>query len=365
MSLPGGPFLTGVSEVWFLTICVSGSGVIRDSISNEAGNRVDKPERLFRSAIEAYCSIVRPTKRDAAQLDDLTLPLLPLVSPEGRRFAAAALSETGPQATALVRRLAEEPIEISAPLLTRSVNLSDVDLIGIIGRHGIGHAQAIGKRAHLNANIAKVIKVLGAMERSAEQTDIDRAETPAAETPKERPASAYEPETGAAEAVRVELREMMTPSRQQETAPSAERFAWPEPTRIFAQLLSTALTGTEAFFHTTIADALDIKFGAAQLLEEEDAPGLSTVLRSFDLSVEQAFLIATLAYPYGAVGHEAVRSFVDDYRKLELKTARASVSAWREWQTRVRQAVARDWEPIADQTAANDATAARNSLRAS
>lgn len=362
MSLPGGPFLIGVSEVWFLTICVSGSGVIRDSISIEAGNRVDKPERLFRSAIEAYCSIVRPTKRDAAQLDDLTLPLLPLVSPEGRRFAAAALSETGPQATALVRRLAEEPIEISAPLLTRSVNLSDVDLIGIIGRHGIGHAQAIGKRAHLNANIAKVIKVLGAMERSAEQTDVDRAETPAVETLSE---PTREPETGTAEAVRVELREMMTPSRQGETAPAAEPFVWPEPTRIFAQLLSTALTGTEAFFHTTIADALDIKFGAAQLLEEDDAPGLSTVLRSFDLSVEQAFLIATLAYPYGAVGHEAVRSFVDDYRKLELKTARASVSAWREWQARARQAVARDWEPIMDQTAANDATAARNSLRAS
>ena len=337
----------------------------RDFVSFENSSRVEKSERLFRSAIEAFCSLTRPTKRDAVQLDDLTLPLLPLVSAEGRRFAAAALSETGSQPTALVRRLAEEPLEISAPLLTRSVNLSDVDLIGIIGRHGIGHAKAIGKRAHLNANIAKVIKVLGAMEKSAEipvEHDVlDEAIEAMEQQLSPEPIAAAE--SGAAEAVRVELREMMQPAR--EAATDANPFTWPEPATIFAKLLSNALTGTEAFFQTALADALDINFAAAKLLGEDDAPSIPTVLRSFDLPVEQAFLIATLAYPYGAVGHEAVRIFVEAYRKLELAEARSTVGAWREWQARARQAVARDWEPIEEQQPANDDMGALRSLRAS
>lgn len=365
MSLPGGPFLTRFQKSGSIIQCVSGNGVTKDSIPSKMSNQIEKSERLFRSAIEAFCSLVRPTKRDAAQLDDLTLPLLPLVSRECRRFAAAALSESGPQPTALVRRLAEEPLEISAPLLTRSVSLSDVDLIGIIGRHGIGHARAIGKRAHLNANIAKVVKVLGAMEATAEKPVAEMIEPHHVAPADVQPLTASQSEIDRAEAVRVELREMMLPSREQEATQEPEPFEWPDPARIFSRLLSTALTGTEAFFHTTLADALDIKFGAAQLLEEEEAPGLTAVLRSFDLSVEQAFLIATLAYPYGVVGHEAVRNFVDEYRKLELEAARASVSAWREWQARARQAVARDWEPIEEQTAANDATPAPRSLKAS
>lgn len=343
-----------------------GSRVTRDSVSFENSSRVEKSERLFRSAIEAFCSLTRPTKRDAVQLDDLTLPLLPLVSAEGRRFAAAALSETGAQPTALVRRLAEEPLEISAPLLTRSVNLSDVDLIGIIGRHGIGHAQAIGKRAHLNANIAKVIKVLGAMEKSAEtpdEHDVLDAAIEAMEQQLSPEPIAAAGESGAAEAVRVELREMMQPAR--ESNPEASPYIWPEPATVFSKLLSNALTGTEAFFQTALADALDINFAAAKLLGEDDAPSIPTVLRSFDLPVEQAFLIATLAYPYGAVGHEAVRVFVEDYRKLELAEARSTVGAWREWQARARQAVARDWEPIEEQQPANDEMSAVRSLRAS
>ena len=340
--------------------------MISDSISSENSNRVEKSERLFRSAVDAYCSLTRPTKRDAAQLDDLTLPLLPLVSAEGRRFAAAALSESAPQATALVRRLAEEPLEISAPLLTRSANLTDIDLIGIIGRHGIGHAQAIGKRAHLNSNIAQVIKVLGAMEKAADggtdpQAPADLDETTVEQTVAETfPA----PEHDAAEAVRVELREMMRPSRKPAEAPAAAPLSWPEPSIIFNRLLSTALTGVEAFFHTALSDALDVKFGAMKSLNEDDAPGLVLVLRSFDLPVEQAFLLAALAYPYGAVGHEAVRSFVEDYRRIELAPARSTVTAWREREARIRQSVARDWEPIEDQQAANDADTLRT-LRAS
>ena len=47
----------------------------------------------------------------------------------------AAVSAIWPPA-ALVRRLADESVDIAAPLLIRSKVLSDVDLIALIGRHG-------------------------------------------------------------------------------------------------------------------------------------------------------------------------------------------------------------------------------------
>lgn len=314
----------------------------RSSISNS--NKADKPERLFRSAISAYCALVRPSRRDAEQFDDLTLPLLPLVSAEGRRYAAAALSAMGPQPTALLRRLAEEPLDISAPLLTRSVNLSDVDLIGLIGRHGISHAKAISRRANLNSNIAKLIKALGATETAlavAGDAETTQHEADPAIQDRGQAEPAVEQPFDAAEDVRVQLREMMRPARP---APAAPPLDWPGASAAFPKLLSTALTGSSAFFHTALADALNIGFGAARMLDDDDAPGLTTVLRALDLSVEQAFLVAVLAYPYGLVGHDNVRGFVESYRRLELSTARNQVDEWRERDAGRRAVLSRDWQ---------------------
>ena len=97
-----------------------------------------KAERLFRAAVSAFCSLTRPSRREIAQLEDLTLPLFDFVSVESRRYVAAALSECQYAPAMLVRRLADETVDIAAPLLIRSNALSDIDLIALIGRHGIG-----------------------------------------------------------------------------------------------------------------------------------------------------------------------------------------------------------------------------------
>lgn len=336
------------------------------SSSISKSNNAEKPERLFRSAISAYCALVRPSRRDAEQFDDMTLPLLPLVSAEGRRYAAAALSEMGPQPTALVRRLAEEPLDISAPLLIRSVNLSDIDLIGLIGRHGIGHAKAIARRANLNSNIAKLIRALGAAETVlADAGDFETMQPEADPAVQEQAQGepAVEQSFNSAEDVRVQLREMMRPARPAQPAPSAPPLDWPAVSAVYPKLLSTALAGSHAFFHTALADALNIGFGAARMLDDDDAPGLTTVLRALDLSVEQAFLVAVLAYPYGLVGHDNVRGFVESYRRLELNAARDEVNGWRERDAERRAMLARDCQPgVAEPANDEDAVGA---LRAS
>ncbi len=121
-----------------------------------------KAERLFRAAVSAFCSLTRPSRREIAQLEDLTLPLFDDVSVESRRYVAAALSECEYAPAALIRRLCEEPVDVAAPLLIRSPALSDVDLIALIGRHGLPHARAIARRRDLNPTIADLIRELQA-----------------------------------------------------------------------------------------------------------------------------------------------------------------------------------------------------------
>ncbi|WP_367715390.1 hypothetical protein AB2N04_15575 [Nitratireductor sp. GISD-1A_MAKvit] len=133
-----------------------------------SGGQAQRPDRLFRAAVSAFVSLTRPTRREIAQLDDLALPLYASIPVETKRYAAAILSECSAVPPTLLRKLVNEAPEISAPLLIRSPALSDVDLIGLIARHGSAHARVIGRRAGLNPAIASLIRVLSAQEGPAE-----------------------------------------------------------------------------------------------------------------------------------------------------------------------------------------------------
>lgn len=127
------------------------------------GNDASKAERLFRASVSAFCTLTRPSRREVVQLEDLTLPLYDDVSPEARRYVAAALSECAVAPAKLVERLANDRVDIAAPLLARSEALTDVDLIALIGKHGLPHARVIARRATLNPTIAQLIRALEAV----------------------------------------------------------------------------------------------------------------------------------------------------------------------------------------------------------
>jgi uncharacterized protein (DUF2336 family) len=135
-----------------------------------AYRRKGSQERLLRAAVYAFCSLPRPTRRESGQLEDLALPLVEKASVETRRYIAAALSECAEAPRGLVRRLCEEPVEIAAPLLMRSRALSDIDLIALIGRHGMGHARAIARRRDLNPRIAELVATLEKFDVKSRET---------------------------------------------------------------------------------------------------------------------------------------------------------------------------------------------------
>ncbi|WP_217576102.1 DUF2336 domain-containing protein [Mesorhizobium sp. GbtcB19] len=299
---------------------MSSSDFRQIAIRTEAG----KAERLFRAAVSAFCSLTRPSRREIAQLEDLTLPLFDEVSVESRRYVAAALSECEYAPTALVRRLAEEPVEVAAPLLTRSNALSDIDLIALIGRHGLPHARAIARRKELNPTIADLIR---ALERPA-LVKTRPPETVTKLAPKPEPATEADAASSvpgeAAENARRRLRSMMRPADD-----SADVNAFlGQPA--YVKLRETALTGNAAFFQTALADALEIDFATARSVTGQSGyAALLAALRALDLSEDRAFLIAVAVYPGEFPHPQAIRLFLDRYRLLHREAALDKVRAWK------------------------------------
>lgn len=303
---------------------VSSSDFRQIAIRTESG----KAERLFRAAVSAFCSLTRPSRREIGQLEDLTLPLFDDVSVESRRYVAAALSECEYAPAALVRRLCEEPVDIAAPLLIRSRAVSDIDLIALIGRHGLPHARAIARRKALNPTIADLIR---ALERPTLVRVRDPEAAPAQGLAVKTQATADSAETPqapgvAAENARRRLRSMMHTGDE---ALAAKVDAFPGADT-YVKLRETALTGNAAFFQTALADALDIDFSIAQsLTANQNYAPLLAALRSLDFSEDRAFLITVAVYP-GLFPHpQAIRTYLDRYRLLHRDAALETVRGWK------------------------------------
>jgi uncharacterized protein (DUF2336 family) len=283
-----------------------------------ARTETGRAERLFRAAISAFCSLTRPSRREIAQLDDLTLPLFDEVSTEGLRFAAAALSECESAPMGLVKRLSEAEVGIAAPLLTRSAALTDVDLISLIGRKGLPHARAIARRKNLHPAIASLIRALERQTASRSPVRVHTASPAELHVVEEPPAKVSTPGK-AEEETRTRLREIML-KRTPAVAVHAE---------LYARLRDTALSGHSALFQTALADALGIDFPTARAMATSPDYALLLVgLRMLDIPEAEAFLIASSISPRLTTQPQSIRLFLDRYRQLDREEAARKLVMW-------------------------------------
>lgn len=292
-------------------------------------------ESLFRAAVSAFCSLTRPNRRDTIQLEDLTLAVYDGQTVEARRFAAAALSEAAPSLNRLIERLVEEPAEVCAPLLVRSDALPDALLVGLISRHGIRHARAIARRRELHPAIAGLIRALKILESYTQEQTVEEAlpqhitpPIPAEDLPVFKAANADpKPERGAAaERMRERLRAFML---QPEEKPNNLQ-ALPGRNKAIARLRMTALSGNKPFFHTALADALEIDFNVAASIA--DSAGYTLLIAAFktlEMNEEQAFMITVAVFPTFFSHAESVRLFAERYQMLNLEAARDLVRGWK------------------------------------
>ena len=301
---------------------MSSSDFRQITIKSEA----QKAERLFRAAVSAFCSLTRPSRREIAQVEDLALPLFEFVSVESKRYVAAALSECSYPPPALVRRLCDESVDIAAPLLIRSAALTDIDLIALIGRHGFGHARAIGRRPGLNPTIAKLVAALESkvvpLRPALRDAEAARRQQPVVLPAKTAtPTSAAEDRVPgeAAEETRRRLRAMMRPASTSTSARTA-----------YDRLRDTALSGYIGFFQTALADALDTEFASVEgKTDDPSYAWLLDALRMLDVGDEKAFLVTAAIYPQLFGDLESIRLFLSHYAALDREEASQRIARWK------------------------------------
>ena len=215
------------------------------------------------------------------------------------------MSESRYAPAELIRRLADESVDIGAPLLIRSPVLTDVDLIAFIGRHGAPHARAIRRRPALNPAIVRLVDML------------------LVSTPKATAATTRE-----------QLREIMRSDARSEAAPAepapTECVAADASGKAYARMLATVFHPNPALFQTALADALDIAFDrAGQIVSAPHYSELMLALRALEFSEEQAFLICAAAYSQAVGDRNAVSLFLGRYRQSSIELAAGRLDAWR------------------------------------
>ncbi len=99
---------------------------------------------------------------------------------------------------------------------------------------------------------------------------------------------------------------------------------------VYSRLRDTALTGNPAFFHTALADSLEIDFATLRrMVGTSSYTGLLAAMRVLDLSDEQAFLVAAATYPSQFSRPEAIRLFLSRYRLLHRDVALDRLRSWK------------------------------------
>lgn len=274
--------------------------------SSSSYRAASKADRLLRAAVVAFCANARPTRREAAQFDDLCGPLLTSASEETLRFMAATLSESPFAPPTLMRRLADLPVEISAPLLMRSPVLTPIDLLALIARHGISHARVIARRADLDQRIRLIIRTLESADKNTTSPALQKS----------------------AEATRDRLRAMMQSRQDTASHDSKQECEGDDDADIYLQLRNAALRASPVTFHAVLAKALNIVPEQARIITEDtDIASLILALRALPLDEEEAFLIMQCLHP--ATDKRGIAAFLDVWQAVPRDEARRVLINWR------------------------------------
>lgn len=269
-----------------------------------------KADDLLTASITAFCSVARPAKSDAQQLEDLAVPLLPLTSPRVRRHAAAVLSELTHAPRRLIMALAEDDVDISAPILLRSPVLKTADLLDIIRRKGLGHARAIARRSMTDPLLLDALHSFddAALERTL-------AFQPPAETE-----SVAVPDSERLRETRQALKELMLSGNVGNSDDQA----------LADRLIDAALLDQTGTFHEEFAQALDLGIeNTSRIIGHGLNAELTIAFVSLGLSAEAAHLILTGLFGLVHKDLHSLRLFVQSYRQIDKEKARLTVSRWK------------------------------------
>jgi len=280
-------------------------------IAFEDGPR--KCEGLFRASIAAFANIPRPTRNEIAQIDDLAIGLYDSVSREAKHYAATVLSKCTDVPPELLKRLCEEPVDVSAPLLISSKALRTIDLLRLISKHGLSHARVIARRKNVDPVIVNLVRLLNARAESeiAERQSRERAPNPVLDQ------------------VRDQLRTLI--SSAEPTAPeAAPATVTVDHDKPYPALRDAALASDPDAFPSALAKVLNISgFRARRICGAITYGDLLTCLKHLDLNQEQAFLLTATLYSSQVFYGPAIRLFLDRFAAIKPEDAAQRLGDWR------------------------------------
>ncbi|HMF67788.1 MAG TPA: DUF2336 domain-containing protein [Phyllobacterium sp.] len=276
-----------------------------------------KADDLLTASITAFCCVSRPAKSDAQQLEDLAVPLLALASQRVRRHAAAALSEFSHAPKRLVLALAEDEVDISAPLLLRSPVLTASDLIDIITHKGIGHARAIARRQITDDEL---LLMLHGFNDPAIESALALQSTPEDSGDDQMPDTPPTPESPRLRETREALKALM---RDSDAGFSSDQA-------LAEHLVDTALLDQTTFFEAEFEKALKLdRESAKRIIGHGLNAELTIALASLGLSAEAAHLVLTGLFGLVHKDLHSLRLFVQSYRQIDQEKAQATIERWK------------------------------------
>ncbi|GHC69427.1 hypothetical protein GCM10010136_15250 [Limoniibacter endophyticus] len=248
---------------------------------------------------------------------------MPRASKATLAYVCAMLSECTAQPPRLLRLLCNQPIDVCAPLLLRSVALSSMDFLTIIGRRGLGHAKVIAARTDLDPQIRDLIATLTAAP-AVVQPAIAQALSievePAAPEKMQAPLAPASLPGGKAEAVREQLRSYMKPAGPDGIAQARTDFA---------VLRAAALSGIPSQIIAAFAARGRIDLSTARRVATSRDPFTMLVgLRKHELAVEQAFFIVAAILPEAFNSTADIRNFASTYAAIGPEEATALLKAF-------------------------------------
>src|SRR5690606_38027576 len=292
--------------------------------SSTANSKDSKADDLIAAAISAFAGVMRPSRQNAQQLVDLVLPLLASATTRGKRQAANALAALETAARPLLLALANEPAEISAPLLLRSPRLRPTDLIDIINKNGVEHARAISRRQSADPELRQILRSFHdpMIERMLQlQENLANLETEQSEQPQFLANIQNQPGKNFTGAL----------SEQEQRGFSLHYPLIGASAAIAADhLVNTALLVDDQIFRTALADALDLTFERAdKIIGEWPNSYLPIALRALGLSASECYLIMTSILGRIDADRENLREFVHIYRSIDREKAIALIRRWK------------------------------------
>lgn len=306
-----------------------------ENLSGSGHSVHHKTDDLLAAAVAGFTSLTRPGRYESQQFEDLALPLLETATPRARRQVSAILAQHDVAPRRLVLALANDNIEVAAPLLLRSPVLTTSDLTEITGKHGLSHARIIARRQPVDpllvpmlesfddavisqSLIAEPILTAPQAVEDIKEPDVQNMHYTSS-APVHKPIPVKEVRNVPHQAQTLKAHDLSTMQITSHLRPALAEY-----------LIDMALLIDNNMFRTALADALDVTYArASTIIGTWPNSQLPLALKAIGLTAQDTYLILTAVLGTIHGEREQLREFVHIYRSISTEQASAAVRRWK------------------------------------